>query len=255
MKKNKKVLKVVTAVTSLAVVSAISFGATVAYLSAQTERKKNVFTSGGVNITTNETDFPLSGTVQFKPGDVINKNPTITVKDQSEDSYLAFTVEYFRTYDDSLDSGLTENVDWFKDGNKKWTKMSYDTFKKYFATIDDWDSNWQGGDDLSEPGNYSHVYPYYYKNATDDIKDGSDGDLIRVKSTDGATDPIFTKVTVLKDTTAMTPAPGKTTPEFKIIVTGYAVRAESYASSTEGQEALEELIKENAHNVGITGME
>ena len=125
MKKNKKVLKVVTAVTSLAVVSAISFGATLAYLSAQTARKVNVFTSGGVTIETNEENFP-SGTVKFKPGSTIDKDPTIKVPASSEDTYLAFTVEYYRTFNSRFDSTIENDSTRVltDDNGGKWTKIT-----------------------------------------------------------------------------------------------------------------------------------
>ncbi len=257
MKKNKKVLKVVTAVTSLAVVSAISFGATLAYLSAQTERKINAFASGGVTIETNEEHFP-KGTVEFKPGSTIAKDPTINVPASSEDTYLAFTVEYYRTYNSTTDSALESDKTrvFTDDSNNKWTKITKNAFETDYGTMNNWDTNWVAGTVMNERGKYQYVYPYYYKCVDGDLKGGVNGNLVRVASGTEKTDPLFESVTFKNDTAAMTPAPGKKTPEFKIVVTGYAVRADSYdPDDAGGVTALTELIKSNAANVGLKGMD
>ena len=104
-----------TLVLALAVmlIVAATIGGTVAWLTAQTPSVTNTFTVGDINITLNETksDFKMV------PGNVIDKDPVVTVVDGSEDCYLFVKIEKSTTLDKYISytvaSGWTEldNVD------------------------------------------------------------------------------------------------------------------------------------------------
>ena len=104
-----------TLVLALAVMLIVgaTIGGTVAWLTAQTPSVTNTFTVGDINITLNETksDFKMV------PGNVIDKDPVVTVVDGSEDCYLFVKIEKSTTLDKYISytvaSGWTEldNVD------------------------------------------------------------------------------------------------------------------------------------------------
>ena len=90
MRKTKGILKV--AVLSL-MTSALAFaivGGTVAWLMAKTESVVNVFTYGDINISLEET---TGDKYKMVPGNVIEKDPKITVLKESEDCYLFVKIE------------------------------------------------------------------------------------------------------------------------------------------------------------------
>lgn len=116
--KNKK--KIVTAIASLALVGAISIGATLAYLSAQTQTMKNTFTAPGTNLsielrepawdgynfgegtnpdgTTANPDYKGSETLgiteaaTFAPGSEVAKNPMVK-NTSTQDVWIAVVVD------------------------------------------------------------------------------------------------------------------------------------------------------------------
>ena len=87
MKTRTKAL--LTVACALLLVVATVFG-TVAYLTAKTDTVKNTFTVGKVNVDLAET----TGTeYEIVPGVNITKDPKVTVKTGSEDSYVFVKVE------------------------------------------------------------------------------------------------------------------------------------------------------------------
>lgn len=116
--KNKK--KIVTAIASLALVGAISIGATLAYLSAQTQTMKNTFTAPGTDLSielrepawdgydfgggtnpdgaTANPDYQGSETLgiieaaNFAPGSVAAKNPMVK-NTSTQDVWIAVVVD------------------------------------------------------------------------------------------------------------------------------------------------------------------
>ena len=62
-------------------------GGTLAWLTAGSETVTNTFTESGINITLNETT-PENKTAPMVPGWKIDKNPTVTVDEDSEDCWL-----------------------------------------------------------------------------------------------------------------------------------------------------------------------
>lgn len=76
--------------TSLVLVAALAVGGTLAWLTAQTESITNTFTVGNVNISLTESeDLDL----KMVPGQPIDKDPTVTVTANSEDSWVFVKIE------------------------------------------------------------------------------------------------------------------------------------------------------------------
>lgn len=210
-KKSKKVLKVVTAISSLALVGAVSFGATFAYLQAKTNVKTNTFTGGNVDIEVHE-DFPdadTNNTVAYTPGQSFEKEPHIDVNAGSEDAYLAATVTFK-----------------VQTGNNTYETISYGEFEASYGTITGLNTtNWYRAADA---GDKSAVF--YYGNNTE---------LTRVVKGDTKkeTEDIFTDVTIKQEIakidvngTPNDPA-DDIYPEINIIVDGYAVQADNLDKS------------------------
>ncbi len=83
--------KIILTVSALVLVVLLTIGGTFAYLTSQ-KSIKNVFTVGSVSVDLTETkgDTQEDGSKSFKlvPNSDVDKDPTITVKANSEDSYL-----------------------------------------------------------------------------------------------------------------------------------------------------------------------
>ena len=102
MKKNLK--KALLAVCCAALLVCVSIGATVAYLTSQTKTVVNTFTVGKVEIDLTETDVKPDGTKNSEervraneyhllPNHTYIKDPTVTIKAGSEESYVRMKVE------------------------------------------------------------------------------------------------------------------------------------------------------------------
>ena len=83
MKKKILALSLCIALAAIAIV-----GATLAYFTDTTEEKLNTFTMGGVKINLTEPAWDKDATHKLMPGVSFAKDPTITVQDGSEDSYV-----------------------------------------------------------------------------------------------------------------------------------------------------------------------
>ena len=105
-----------TLVLALAVMLIVgaTIGGTVAWLTAQTPSVTNTFTVGDINIELTESE---NLNLKMVPGNVIDKDPVVTVVDGSEDCYLFVKIEKSTTLDKYISytvaSGWTEldNVD------------------------------------------------------------------------------------------------------------------------------------------------
>lgn len=87
-----KMKKALTMVGALALVGALGIGSTLAYFTDKADAE-NVITMGHVDIEISEPKFDLATNKTKKitnivPGDTIAKDPTITVKEGSEDAYI-----------------------------------------------------------------------------------------------------------------------------------------------------------------------
>ncbi len=103
--KNKK--KLITTVVALALVLVCAVGATLAYITTKTEKVTNTFTVGDVSI---DLDEPTADEDDFKlvPGNVITKDPTVTVEKGSEASYLFVKVETTNDFDTYVDYSIAD---------------------------------------------------------------------------------------------------------------------------------------------------
>ena len=89
-----------TAAASLALVAVIGVGATLAYFTDKTDVKSNVFTTGSVDITLNDTSDSKKATEvengivyeEVMPGDLLDKNVYVTVDKMSAPSYVGVFV-------------------------------------------------------------------------------------------------------------------------------------------------------------------
>ena len=88
--------KLTLVVTCVVLVAAMVIGGTLAYFT-DTESAKNTFTVGKVDIDLTETDWNSKEDHTLVPGKVYKKNPTITLKDGSQESYIVLDM-YFNKY-------------------------------------------------------------------------------------------------------------------------------------------------------------
>ena len=97
------------------VTAAVSIGGTIAWLTDSTQEVENTFTVGNIDITLKETGTTLVDGVDTKsfkmvPGNVLEKDPTVTVEGGSEECWLFVEV----TESENLDSFITYAIanDW-----------------------------------------------------------------------------------------------------------------------------------------------
>lgn len=74
----------------------LGVGTTVSYLVSSSKTVKNTFTIGFVDITLTET---TGETYKIIPGAVVDKDPTVTVKKNSEECWLFVKIEKAGTFD------------------------------------------------------------------------------------------------------------------------------------------------------------
>lgn len=82
--KKKKILSISLLVALLAVI----VGGTYAYFTAKSDIKRNTFTVGNIDIELEEPGWNPQLRHELIPGDKITKDPTVTVKEGSVDSYI-----------------------------------------------------------------------------------------------------------------------------------------------------------------------
>ena len=96
--------KLLALILSVAVVASIAAAGTLAYLTAQTDDVVNTFTVGNIQIdlkehvVDNEGNLTEEATIEqiysrVLPGEVINKDPFVTVEEGSEDCYVYVCVD------------------------------------------------------------------------------------------------------------------------------------------------------------------
>ncbi len=91
--------KRISLVMALVLVLSCVIGGTLAWLTAQTGPVVNTFTVGNINITLAET---TGNEYKMVPGSTISKNPTVTVKANSEACWLFVKVEKSTDFDDFM---------------------------------------------------------------------------------------------------------------------------------------------------------
>ena len=204
-KRSNKLLKVTLSVVALILVAAVTYGITMAFLTAKSNDKTNVFTSGdNVEITINEPNYELTQDHTYKPGDIQDKDPS--VESLKEEAYVAMTVEFYAK----------------APGADNYTgPMTYADFKAQYANIGiekegvfaagEFNPQWYASADNSDA---STRLVFYYKgdSAADELKAVGQG---------GKTEELFTKVKFNDDIATVVNAAA---PEVRIDVKAYAVQ-------------------------------
>ena len=178
-KKNQKALKVFLVGVSVVLVTAISVGLTLAYLTTQTDPIKNDFTAkGDIAGRIAEPNWTAANALKIAPGKTLDKNPI--VDNETGDTYIWVGVRVEFVLD--------------VDGTPK--TVPYSTFSKYVEltglTGTDW-VEYTAADD----GLVNATYKYYFYTKVLD-KDKDDTGDAKVENADSTTE-LFTKVTPKKE--------------------------------------------------------
>lgn len=84
--------KTLISIIAVALVICVSIGGVLAYLTATTQKVKNTFTVGNINLTLSETNVDGGSadenSYKMVPGQTITKDPKVTVAANSEASYV-----------------------------------------------------------------------------------------------------------------------------------------------------------------------
>lgn len=135
-----------TMVVTLALVAAVGVGATLAYLSSTTGTLTNTFTVGkGIEIKQDESDESTpenpddrtedgNNYTDIQPGEVLTKDPTVTVKANSTECYVFMKL-------DGADALVAKNFSINGFDGSKWIKVSgeegstLDGVYRYYTTV------------------------------------------------------------------------------------------------------------------------
>ena len=108
--------KIISLVLVFALALALGIGGTVAWLTATTGEVENTFTVGDIEIELTEdgTDKDGKKNYPFIPGDELAKNPTVTVREGSEDCWVFVKVTETNNTYTGLDGKIInwEDDDW-----------------------------------------------------------------------------------------------------------------------------------------------
>ena len=105
--------KTIMMITALVLVAVMSIGGTFAYLTSQ-DAVTNTFTVGKVDIELKETDMKSDergnhNEYHMIPGEEIKKDPTVTVKGNSEDSYVFVEIQN-NLVSEEISASLAEQI-------------------------------------------------------------------------------------------------------------------------------------------------
>lgn len=259
---NKK--RLAKGLTAAALIGVIAVGSTLAYLSANTGQKTNKFSGGDIGGKTEEK-FDSEKAENYKPGDVINKQPSITIDANSVNAMVALSVDY---YGDDVQTKKTEDGYIIENADKA-TKLSQENFKRY-GEVQGWNTGeWTL---IAKSTNGSELYMLNDQMDQNNAVTSTpalfqsikvNAGLRTVTQTDSKTtivynennEPVdFNKVTSSIKDSYYTDANGNilvldSLPTFVIDVNGYAVQADNLADNS--TTAAAELIK--LANVGRSG--
>ena len=206
MKKNLK--KALLAVCCAALLVCVSIGATVAYLTSS-GRVVNTFTVGKVEIKLDEAKVNTDGTVvegadrvkansyKLLPGHTYTKDPTVTVINGSESSYIKMTVTF---------SNAKELDAIFAPDGADLTSI----FGGYDGKI------WLYKGNSKDAANNTRTYEFWYKEAVE----APNGDV--------KLDALFNSITMPG---SITNAQLNTIEGMTITVNAYAIQADSFADA------------------------
>ena len=137
MKQKLSKTKLALLLTAITLVVCGIIGTTVAWLIADTAPVVNTFTYGDINITLHETDTGLDGdgdanTNEYTmiPGKTVTKDPIVTVKADSENSWLFVKLEKTANFDDFMTYEIADG----------WTALE-NTDGVYYRAVDKADTN------------------------------------------------------------------------------------------------------------------
>lgn len=125
-------MKTFVAMLALVLVIGCAVGGTVAWLTAQTEPVVNTFTYGDINIDLKETK-PKNKQAKIIPGVDIEKDPTVTVKKDSEACWLFVEVKKEGTFTNEVTYSIADG--WMQDDDTKIPKNVY--YREVNAVTDD----------------------------------------------------------------------------------------------------------------------
>lgn len=125
-------MKTFVAMLALVLVIGCAVGGTVAWLTAQTDPVVNTFTYGDIDIELTETE-PKDRQAKIIPGVDIEKNPTVTVKANSEACWLFVKVEEEGTFTNEVTYSIADG--WMQDDDTKIPKNVY--YREVNAVTDD----------------------------------------------------------------------------------------------------------------------
>ncbi len=106
--------KAIIAVVALALVLCFAIGGTLAWLVDSTTEVKNTFTFGDINIELSESD---DLDLKMIPGNDIKKDPTVTVKADSEASWLFVKIEESDNFDSFMEYSIATGWTALNDAN------------------------------------------------------------------------------------------------------------------------------------------
>lgn len=91
-------LKLIATLLAIALVIGCGIGGTIAYLQAKSDPITNTFTASNLSITLTENK-PTDQTAKMVPGADIEKDPTVTVTNDSEDCYVFVKIDKSANFD------------------------------------------------------------------------------------------------------------------------------------------------------------
>lgn len=252
-KKNIKLRKTLLMMTAMVLVAAVSVGATLAYLTAQTGPVKNEFRSSStISGKVIEPAFVASNALKYKPNNDVPKDPRIDNDTSGKKIYAGMKLEFF-IYEGELASS--------DPASSTRTAVSYDKFKAFVdlknlpsltsslasSLTSDGDGAWHYVNTDSD-GNLYFLY--------DKQLDPNDLDTGAGANAGGDTsNPIFTHVTVKKEVSLKSTEDGGVTItsgdvnagtlnksyndfRFEIKITGYGVTVDECSTITAARTKL-----------------
>ena len=235
----KKILKVTSGVVALGLVSVITIGSTLAYISANTTDKTNVFTSSEkIDIEQAEPNWSFETTgAPFKPGDDIEKDPNVEIQSGSANCYVAMKLDYY-VEDPNGTVTLTGST-------KKYRKITSTEFAN-IASLQFGGSDGINSDKWTKDSdNNTHDF-YYYKDVVSTTEDNNgtyydeeDTDT-DVTTTTNMTQPIFSSVK-FKNPIADDYKIGDRYADVRIVTTSYAVQADNIIDADAAKTELHKM--------------
>lgn len=233
--------KIAALITSLALVGVVVVGGTLAYLTAQTDELKNVFTVGNISIDIEEPDWNPDDADELYPGAEVKKNPIISNIGKNS-GYMVMEVSGLDEMTDFAVSYGEEDwntVDWsyvVKEGDRyvvaeKQPEALVDGFYVYKEAVDAGKETTPLFDKVTFIGKETTVN--YVIKGVDENEDGVSDEYV-IEGVDGTfatKEEAQAKVNELATSETLT---------FSLNVKGYAIQDDGFTSM---EDAINELLK------------